>query len=120
MDGALIAESLRAGASLSVPLRLRTMSRFEITGAAPAQPSTWTLIEFEGDDTDAEPLADALASGLNETGGWYADFATPSTKYVVFARRVFRFAHGDEAADQEARDYARSIGVPETQIDWAR
>jgi hypothetical protein len=120
MDGALIAESLRAGATLSIPLRLRTVSRFEVTDATPAQPATWTLLEFEGDDAYAGELADALTTALLDTGGWYADFTTPDTKYVVFAGRSFRFPRGDEAANREAREYARSVGVPDTQIDWAR
>jgi hypothetical protein len=46
--------------------------------------------------------------------------ATPDTKYVVFAGRSFRFRRDDEAANREAQEYARSVGVPDTQIDWAR
>ena len=38
--------------------------------------------------------------------------------FVVFGGRRFRYALGDEAAKAEAERYARSIGVPESQIDW--
>lgn len=119
MDGALIAESLQAGTDLRLPLRLRRLSRFEVTDATPDQPHLWTLLEFEAPDEDADLIAANLADSLNKTGGWYVDFHTPETKYVVFAGRVFRYPREDERGRAEAQDYARSIGVPETQIDWA-
>ena len=117
MDGALIVESLRVGATLTVPLRVRALSRFRVADATPEQPPVWTLLEFEADDTYADELASALSAALGEIG-WYANFQTWSTLYVVFAGRVFAYARGDEAADREAREYARSVGVPETQLDW--
>ena len=119
MDGTLIVESLRAGAELTVPLRVRRIARFEVADATPAQPGTWALIEFEGDDQHADALASAFADALRHTGGWYADFHTAATKYVVFAGRVFRYPRGDVASSREAQDHARSVGVPETQLDWA-
>ena len=37
--------------------------------------------------------------------------------YVVCARRVFD-TRGDGAGRDEAVDYARTIGVPDGQLDW--
>jgi len=37
---------------------------------------------------------------------------------VVFAGRVFRYRNGDVAGRAEVADYARSVGVPEHQLDW--
>lgn len=117
MDGAIIVESLRVGATLTVPLRVRALSRFSVADATPQQPPVWTLLEFEAEDAYADELAAALSGALGEVG-WYANFQTWSTLYVVFAGRVFAFPHGDEAANREAQEHARSVGVPETQIDW--
>jgi arginase family enzyme len=68
------------------------------------------LVEFEGDDGQADKVAAALADSLEKAGGWYADFHTPETKYVVFAGRVFRFARGDLTAARAVQEYARSVG----------
>ena len=38
--------------------------------------------------------------------------------YVVFARRVFRYPLGVAARREEVEAYARSLGVPESQLDW--
>jgi hypothetical protein len=119
MDGALMAESLRAGAELALPLRLRKISRFEVEDATPDQPGRWTLIEFSADDEQADEVAAACAGVLEKSGGWYADFHTPETKYVIFGGRVFRYPRGDHAGKLEAQEYARSVGVPETQLDWS-
>jgi hypothetical protein len=119
MDGALIVESLRVGVNLRFALRVRRLSRFEATGATPEQPPTWTLLEFEAADEDAERLAAELSGSLNPVGGWYADFHTADEKYVVFAGRVFRYPRHDRQVRERAQQYARSVGVPETQIDWA-
>jgi hypothetical protein len=119
VDGALVSESLREGAELALPLRLRRISRFEVEDATSGQPGRWTLIEFSADDDLADEVADACAGALEESGGWYADFHTPETKYVVFGGRVFRYPRGDDAGKRDAQQYARSVGVPETQLDWS-
>ena len=119
MNGALIVESLRVGAEFALPLRMRRMSRFEVEDATPEQPQLWTLLEFEADDRRAQEVAAAFAGSLSRTGGWYVDFHTAEAKYVVFADRVFRFQRGDRLATHQAQEYARSVGVPESQLDWA-
>jgi len=53
-------------------------------------------------------------------GKWYAGYATATTKYVVFAGRIFRYQRGDQAARAQAIAYARTVGVPEAQLDWPR
>lgn len=76
------------------------------------------MIDFEADDRDAESLADALAACLADEGGWYADFGVGEDHVVVFAGKVFRYRRGDRAARAEAEAHARSVGVPEHQLDW--
>ncbi|MFZ0218388.1 MAG: hypothetical protein WAM30_20820 [Candidatus Dormiibacterota bacterium] len=121
LRGTLLAESLRLDAELSVPGVLATcVVRRDVKASVTAtQPSVWTFIEFEADDSLAEPLRRALEAALEPTGGWYADFTVGSDHVVVFAGRSFRYARGDLAGRAEATAYGRSVGVPEHQLDWA-
>jgi hypothetical protein len=121
--GTLIAESLRSGATLDgLRLRVTEISRV-VPGDISAEqraagvPTLWTLLRFEVPDDDAEPLADALAGAMHGFG-WYADFRTAGQSFVVFAGRVFRYARGDGRGRAAAETYARSHGVPDSQIDW--
>jgi hypothetical protein len=119
IEGTLIAESMRVGAELSgVRLVTRKIQRTAAGDVSVGQPELWTLIEFEADEQDAEVLAGALAKVLDRQHGWYADFRTPDETYVVFSGRVFRYPRGDGQGRDEAADYARSVGVPEPQLDW--
>lgn len=120
LKGALLAESLRVGASLDLPgLIVTRVARSDVSGSATAdQPSVWTLLEFEAVDEVADQLADALAGSLLAEGGWYANFTVGDEHVVVFADRVFRHQRGDRSRRAEAEAYARQVGVPEHQMDW--
>lgn len=116
--GALIAESLRPGTTLEdIHLVVRKLHRVVPPNVAPNQPPTWTFIEFEIADDQAEDLAGELTRSL-DAPGWYCDFASPSERFVVFSGRFFRFPRGDKAGRAEAQSYGRSAGVPEAQLDW--
>jgi hypothetical protein len=118
-EGTLIAESLR----LDAPLR---GLRFEVTeirrqsfdGLPAGQPDTWTFVEFQVDDDLAPHLAMTLADVLDDAGGWYCDLRTATDTFVVFPRRVFRYPRGDAEQRAVAERHARSIGIPEAQLDW--
>ena len=86
--------------------------------ATSAQPPTWTLLEFEADDEQAEHLATTLSGSLLAEGGWYASFTVGDEHVVVFAGRVFRHGRGDRLRRAEAEAYARKVGVPAHQMDW--
>jgi hypothetical protein len=66
----------------------------------------------------AEDLAQVLSHVLERDGGWYCDFRSNNEVFVVFCDRVFPYRRGDPAARSTAEDYARSVGVPESQLDW--
>jgi hypothetical protein len=55
---------------------------------------------------------------LERDGGWYCDFRSDDEVFVVFCDRVFRYPRGDRTARSTVEDYARSMGVPEAQLDW--
>jgi hypothetical protein len=117
-SGNLIAESLRVGASLQVSFEVQNISRSEAGDESAGQPRTWTFIAFEIQDGAADSLARSLEDALDAVGGWYCDFRTQDETFVTFAGRTFRYPRGAKAGRAEAAAYARSVGVPEAQIDW--
>ena len=118
LEGTLISESLREGTSLEdLRLTIRKLSRWAISDAAEYQPKVWTIIEFASEDVDPDKLAEQLASALHAPG-WYADFHTPESNYVIFPGKIVRYPRGDAHGHAEAAAYARTVGVPETQLDW--
>ena len=117
--GILIGESIRVGASIQgVRLAVAKVYRLAVGDEDYGQPRIWTFIEFEVPDRDAQPLATALSNALDTTLGWYCDFRSVEDTFVVFADRIFRYRRGDRAGHAEAEVHARSIGVPEAQLDW--
>jgi hypothetical protein len=119
MVGTLIAESLQVGAVLdAVALTTTKISRADLGDVQAGQPETWTFIEFEARDEDANRLADSLERSLRQTGGWYCDFRSDDETFVVFAGRTFRYPRGDPSSRAAAVEYGRSVGVPEAQLDW--
>jgi hypothetical protein len=118
LEGVLIAESLREGTSLDgLRLAVRKLSRWAMPDATADQPKVWTIIEFTS-DLDPDKLAEQFADTL-DAPGWYVDFHTEATKYVVFPRRVFRYARGGADGRAEVAAYARTVGVPDSQVDWS-
>ena len=118
LRGAIVGESLRVGAALEgVPLVVTRLER--ITAGIGEQPANWTLVWFEVDDEHASALAEELSRALSADHGWYADFHSDTRVTVVFAGRVFTYDRGDTAARARVADHARSVGVPEPQLDWA-
>ena len=119
--GTLVAESLRGGAVLDdVPMHVSKIVRAEFGDVARGQPRTWTIIEFEILDGDAESLARCLEAALQTTGGWYCDFRSDDETFVIFAGRTFRYPRGDEAGRADAIAHGRTAGVPVEQLDWPR
>jgi len=116
-NGALILESLRVGTNLSnLNLKVRQIYRFRPEDATEDQPDTWSVIELEIRDEDAADVAQAFSEAL--AGCWYVDFRSETEVFIVFAGRVFRYARGDSAGIAEAQAYGRSVGVPDSQLDW--
>lgn len=116
--GYVIAESLRVGARLEgLPLTLTSIERHPVENATADQPRAWTMIHFAFPEPEAERLADALAGALDKPG-WYANFNSDDDTFVIFPDRVLRYRQGDHAARAEAEVYARTLGIPEPQLDW--
>lgn len=119
VKGVALAESLRTDARLPLDGFTVAVVRRDVSGGAVGvQPEMWTFLEIEGPDDGADDLAAALSGALEAEGGWYADYTVGDDHMVVFAGRVFRYRNGDAAGRAEVADYARSVGVPEHQLDW--
>jgi hypothetical protein len=118
LEGTLIAESIRPGTTLDgIALTVTRITRHTPADTTADQPGTWTNIDFEAADADADALAGVLAAALDEPG-WYVEFRSGQETFVVFRDRVFRYPRGDVAGREEAAAYGRTFGVPETQLDW--
>lgn len=119
ISGTLIAESLRVGGTVEgVALTVRKITRADLGSLDAGQPRSWTFLEFEADDGDAGLLAEALSGALDGGGGWYCDFRNDKETFVVFSGRAFRYPRGDTSGRAAAKEYGRSVGVPEAQLDW--
>jgi hypothetical protein len=118
-SGALIAESLRVGATVEgVSLTVDKIVRADVGDVAAGQPALWTFIEFRVESDQIDRWIDTLTTALEERGGWYCDFRSADETFVVFAGKAFRYPRGDAGGRSLAADHARSVGVPEGQIDW--
>jgi hypothetical protein len=130
--GRLIAESMRIGSWLELSgLELVAVSRNDVSagtrvgeaprdvdGAVEGQPPVWTFVDFAAPDERTDEVAQRLSEVLLAEGGWYADMDAGEDKIVVFAGTVFRYARGDAAGRERAREHGRRVGVPEHQLDW--
>jgi hypothetical protein len=117
--GTLIAESLRVNSVIEgVTLEVTKVSCSDVGDVAAGQPRTWTFIEFAVADGEVDDLARSLERALDPDGGWYCDFRSDDETFVVFADRTFRYPRGDARGRAAAAAYGRSMGVPESQLDW--
>jgi hypothetical protein len=116
--GVLIGESIRLNADVRVRFEVTGITRFPAPEEPAGGPPWWTFIEFEADIAAADELAGAFAAALDDSLPWYASYNSADEMFVVFAGRVFRYPLGMEAPRGEVEAYARSIGVPESQLDW--
>lgn len=117
LSGTLIVEILNVESVIDVPLtitRLQRLASWPDSGSA-----RWTIIDFVCPESHTDRLAEQLATSMMP-GGYYADFATDSVKYVVFPNRTFRYRRDDEEARAAAQAHARRAGVPEARLQWPR
>jgi len=118
-SGGLLAESLADDAVLDgVPLTVTKVFRAAVGDTTAGQPRDWTFIEFSVPASLVDTFAESLSRALRAQDGWYCDFHSDSEVIVVFHGRVFKYPTGDPTGRAEVEGYARSVGVPEAQLDW--
>jgi hypothetical protein len=119
IEGTLIGESLRVDRPLEgVSLTVTKISRSNAGDIDAGQPTTWTFICFEAPEEQPDTLAAALSCCLDPQSGWYCDFRTDTETFVVFAERIFRSPRSNAKRRHEVEEYARTVGVPDAQLDW--
>jgi hypothetical protein len=112
--GTIVEQSLTTRTVLDLVDIINTVT-VDVPHAVDGQPARWTLTEFRTDQPDI--VAEQLANDLRP-GPWYVDFHNDVEVFVVFRHLVFRYNVGDTDGLHAARAYARSVGVPESQLDW--
>jgi len=115
LKGLLLKESLTR---LDVLIRIRVTKTetWNIQNPADYQPSVWTAISFEVEESQADLLAEVLSELLKPR--WFIDASTETTVYVIFPGMVFKYPKGDGAQRELARQYGMSLNIPERQLDW--
>ena len=112
MDGTLIKESLADERILDL-LEIRGAEIWKAENHTADQPKYWTATFFHA---ESEGFIVELSRSLKDS--WYVDLSDRAHKVLVFRNKVIRYLPGDAAGKRRAEEYCRSIGVPESQIDW--
>jgi hypothetical protein len=114
--GLLLKESLRDEGVLDI-VRVTDAAVWDVAGRVEEwQPGQWTAVSFEGDGAQADKVAERISQAIKPK--WYANLSTKTHAYVVFADRVFKYVKGDSEARTRAQEYAISVGIPQSQVDW--
>lgn len=117
MNGLLLKESLADTAVLELVDVTKTES-WQVNNAAAYQPTTWTALSFQTEDSHADAIAERLSQALKPQG-WYIHAFTAAHIYVLFPGKVFKYRKGDSLQREEAKRFGRTVGVPESQLDWS-
>ena len=91
--------------------------RWEVENSAGSRPRIWTAIRFEGDASNADMIAERLSRSLSPHR-WCGRISTGKRVYVVFPDKVYKYRPGDVQSRKAAQEHARSLGIPERQLDW--
>lgn len=114
--GVIIRESLENPAVLE-SLSTSNVRQVEIDNPAPDQSPTWTLIDFQIPDDKVGEISELFASAL-KSGTWYIDMNNNQEIYVIFKNKILKYKKGDDGGKNEVKAYARSLGIPESQLGW--
>jgi hypothetical protein len=116
MNGLIIEESLTDKDAL-IAVEITKTESWQANNAAAYQPHTWTALSFSVDDEKADQATETLKNALKR--GWYVNASTGLHVYVIFPDRIFKYVKGDKAVRKNAKEYGRSQGIPESQLDWS-
>lgn len=73
----------------------------------------WHLYYVEGQKENIEKLSSYI-----KEGPWYVHFWNKEEMIVVFKNKVVTFLHGDSKALFAVKEYGKSIGIKEEQLDF--
>jgi hypothetical protein len=116
MKGLLLKESLDDCSPLDL-LHVVKTELWQVSNAAEFQSGIWTAISFEVEDRHSDAVAGVLSRAL-KTRGWYINASSDLHVYVIFPNQVFKYPKGDITRREAAKRFARTIDIPESQLDW--
>ena len=116
-NGTVLLESLHDESVLNFVTETGRLKK-PLTNHSTSQPAEVHIVSFTVADDMAPAVADEL-SRLLKPGHWYADFGNEYDKYVIFPGKIFHFAPKETDKKQKAQEYGRSLGIPESQLDWS-
>ena len=114
--GTVIAESLHDESVLNFVDDVKR-EHAQMIDALPDQAKTVSIITFAVREELAGAVVDEL-SRLIKPSHWYADVKHEFDVYVIFPNKIFRFMPKEADKRQKAVDYAKTLGIPESQIDF--
>lgn len=112
--GLLLKESLKDMSVLDL-IKITKEEKWDIDNAADFQPKVWNAVEFKGEGK-VEEIAESMSKAMNPR--WYLNISTDKEEFVVFLNKVFKYSKEDKEGKKKAQEYARSLNIPESQIDW--
>lgn len=98
-------------------VKITKTEKWEDESVTPYQPDAWTAIRFEGEESRLNNFLERLSKSLKPKA-WYVTIKFRDKEYVIFPDKVFSYIIGDIETKNKAKDFARSIEVPESQLDW--
>lgn len=114
--GTIIAESLLSDSVLNF-VDQKAKETAELADPAADQPKMVTILTIEVGDDLVGAVADEISRNL-KPGHWYADIGNEYEKTIIFPNKLFKFTPKETEKRQKAIDYAQSLRIPESQIDF--
>lgn len=115
--GLVLEESLKDKSVLNSVTVVKTET-WNVGNAEGNQPKVWHAVSIEGPQQEAGKISEMLSRSL-KSPGWYTNLSTDSDIYVIFPDKVFEYQKGDQEKRNQAIEYGRKIGIPESQLDWS-
>jgi len=112
--GLLLKESLKDMGVLDL-VKITKEEKWNVNNTVDFQPKVWNAVEFEGEGK-IEEIAEKMSKAMNPR--WYLNISTDKEEFVVFLNKVFSYSKEDEEGKKKAQEYARSLGIPKSQVDW--
>jgi hypothetical protein len=113
--GTIILESLKSDFLVS-KLNITKKETWNVTNNNPQQPAIWTAISFENTEDSFPEIISEIQSNLKDF--WYVDVRNRTNTIIIFPTKVFSYKNGDLAMKEKAIVYGKSMGIPESQLDW--
>lgn len=116
--GLLLKESLEDEGVLDL-VNITKTETWDVDNVDDWQPKVWTAIYFKGDEKQIDDIAQKMSQAIKPR--WYLNISIENnnkkTEYVIFRNKTFKYEKGDKEKSKQAKEYGRSLGIPESQLD---